>query len=196
MSATHFPEPIRAAARDASAEEPQLLNSERIRDRFGSYGIEILTDSNGLRRANLYSESTAGRTCRTFALVRTIDAAAEIGAEHGAIATGRSIGATFREGGWTVAKRTLITASIDLATIDPDVTRLMQLDGTESIALHAYELIVERRDRSIHYATILELHHPEYLQENELATLFPSGGNATISPDAVTELLEHFELYS
>lgn len=194
MSATPLPETIRAAARKTSAEEPQLLNSERIRDRFGSYGIEILEDAAGLRRANLYSGTDADTICRTYALVRTIDAAPEIDVEHGAITTGRSIGATFRAGGWTVAKKTLLTAAADLAVIDPDVTGLMRLAGSERIALHAYELIVERGDRSIHYATILELHHPDYLQQDELATLFPSGSNSTISPDTVTELLRHFEL--
>ncbi len=194
MSATSLPEPIRTAARHSAAQEPQLLNSERIRDRFGSYGIEILADAKGLRRANLYSHADAGKTCRTYALVHTLDAAPEIATEHAAIGTGRSIGATFRDSGWTVAKKTLLTGSTCLADIDPDVTLQMRLDGSERIAMHAYELIVERRDRAITYATILELHHPEYLEEDELATLFPSGTHSTISPETVTELLRHFEL--
>jgi hypothetical protein len=194
MSATAIPEPIRTAARNASAQEPQLLNSERIRDRFGSYGIEILADNNGLRRANLYSHADAGKTCRTFALVRTLDAPRDIDTEHAAIASGRSIGATFRDSGWTVAKKTLFTGNTGLADIDPDVTRLMRLAGTERVALHAYELIVERRDQAITYATILELHHPDYLGEAELRGLFPSSTHSTISPEAVTDLLRHFEL--
>lgn len=194
MSASPIPEPIRSAARAACTREPQLLNSERIRDRFGSYGIEILADRNGLRRANLYSHADAGKTCRTFALVRTLDAAADIDAEHAAISSGRSIGATFRDSGWTVAKKTLLTGSTDLADIDPDVAQLMRLDGSEAIALHAYELIVERRNRAIRYATILELHHPDYLGEAELVTLFPSSANSTISRETVAELLRHFEL--
>lgn len=194
MSATSIPEPILSAARNASAQEPQLLNSERIRDRFGSYGIDILADRNGLRRANLYSYAGAGKTCRTFALVRTLDAAPDIDAEHAAISSGRSIGATFRDGGWKVAKKTLLTGSTDLADVSPDVALLMRLGGSERIALHAYELIVERRNRAITYATILELHHPDYLGEEELATLFPSRTNSTISPETVAELLRHFEL--
>ncbi len=194
MSASPIPEPLRTAARHASAQEPQLLNSERIRDRFGSYGIEILADANGLRRANLFSLADAGKTCRTYALVYTLDAPPEIAGEHAAIAAGRSIGATFRDSDWTVAKKTLLTGSTGLANLDPDVARQMRLDGSERVALHAYELIVERGDRAITYATILELHHPEYLEEGELERLFPSGSHSTISPETVTELLRHFEL--
>lgn len=194
MSATSLPEPIRTAVRNASAVEPQLLNSERIRERFGSYGIEILADANGLRRANLYSQSGVQKICRTYALVRTLDTAAEIAAEHTAISRGRSIGATFRDSGWTVAKKTLVTGGVAQADLDPEVARLMRLDGAERIALHAYELVVERPGRTITYATILELHHPEYLGECELASLFPSNIDSTISPEAITELLQHFEL--
>ena len=194
MSVTPFPEPIRTAARHASAVESQRLNSERIRDRFGSYGIEILAEKKGLRRANLYSHTEAGKTCRTFALVRTLDAAPDIGGEHAAISTGRSIGATFQDSGWTVAKKTLLTGSVLLTGVDADIASLMQLDGSERIALHAYELVVERPGRAITYATILELHHPDYLGEDELTTLFPSTADSTISRDTITELLRHFEL--
>lgn len=195
MSAKPIPEPIRTAARTASAQGPQLLNSERIRDRFGSYGIEILADRNGLRRANLYSHADGGKTCRTFALVHTLNAPRDIAAEHAAISSGRSIGATFRDSGWTVAKKTLLTGSAALAEIDPDVSRLMRLAGTECIAVHAYHLIIEQHGQAITYATILELHHPDYLGEDELATLFSSSSDATASPATVTELLRRFELY-
>ena len=194
MSATPLPESIRSAAQNASALEPQLLNSERIRNRFGSYGIDILTDQHGLRRANLYSLADTGKTCRTFAIVRTLDPAPEIDYEHGAISSGRSIGATFRDSGWTVAKKTLFTGGVSLTDIDRDVAVLMRLSGPECIALHAYELIVERNDRAITYAAILELHHPEYLCEDELETLFPSRADSTSGPETVTDLLHHFEL--
>ena len=194
MSPTPLPEPLRAALRNAPLLEPPLLNSERIRERFGSYGIEILLDRDDLRRANLYSGNGAEKICRTFALVRTLDAAPAISDEHTAISAGRSIGATFRDGGWTVAKKTGLTGSVDLSDVDPDVARLMRLDVPKRIALHAYELIVEQADFAITYARILELHHPDYLEGDEVASLFPSPADSTINPDTVTELLRHFEV--
>ncbi|MGI9200381.1 MAG: hypothetical protein ACR2QL_04940, partial [Woeseiaceae bacterium] len=43
-----------AAALSACAQEPEALNSERIEERFGSYGIEVLSHEAGVRRSSLY----------------------------------------------------------------------------------------------------------------------------------------------
>lgn len=192
MSAIPIPETVLAAAGDTPAVEPELLNSERIAARFGSYGIEIIAETENFRRANLYSGTGDDRTCRTYALVETRNTPRGIAGEHGAVLSGRSIGATFRQGGWRVTKRTLLTAEVDLALLDGDVVHLMQLPEAVPAAAHLYELIVDKDGRSIHYATILELHHPEYLELEVLEKLFPS--NATITPGTLHELLQVFDL--
>lgn len=180
------------AASDTPAVVPELLNSERIKASFGSYGIEIIGEADGLRRANLFSEDGGERTCRTYAVVRSNEVTEAIAAPHAAIVGGRSIGATFREHGWTVAKRTIATDSAGLDAIDPDVARLMRLDANGSVAVHVYELVISRDAQTIGYATITELHHPAYLDAPALGRLFPA--HSTISPDALHELLGVFGL--
>lgn len=49
------------------------LNSERIEQRFGSYGIEVLSSDDALRVANLYSTEVDHGVCRTFAVTRFPD---------------------------------------------------------------------------------------------------------------------------
>jgi hypothetical protein len=195
MSATSFPDPIRAASRNAFPVEPELLNSERIGERFGSCGIEILAEADGLRRANLYSVDGDERICRTYALVRTLDTAPEIAAEQAAIGGGQSIGATFRASGWTVSKKTLLTGTLDTANVDPDVAKLMRLVGSASLAMHAYELLVERDASRIRYAMILELHHPEHLTKEDLAALFPTPAGAPASRQEFAKFLRHFDIF-
>ena len=46
-----------------------LLNSERIRLKFGSYGIEVLKQAGSLRVSNLFSKSDDVKTTRTLAVV-------------------------------------------------------------------------------------------------------------------------------
>ncbi len=180
------------AARNTPAVEPELLNSERIQASFGSYGIEILGEASGLRRANLYSEDAGSRTCRTYAVVRSNAVPEGIAAAHDAVKDGRSIGATFRDAGWTVAKRTIATTGVELDRIDPAVAALMRLDVSGRVALHLYELVIDRDDVRIDYATILELHHPAYIDAATLERLFPV--DSAISEGSLHELLDVFGL--
>src|SRR5690606_34722880 len=58
-------------AQPAPVEVPQreLLNSERIERRFGSYGIDVLQSDGRYRVSNLYSVHDGAKICRTFAVV-------------------------------------------------------------------------------------------------------------------------------
>ena len=74
-----------------------LGNSERIRLKFGSYGIEVLESGQGIRVSNLYSIKDGVRTNRTFAVVAYPDVIEpEFSEEHDAIINGQSIGNVFR----------------------------------------------------------------------------------------------------
>ena len=73
MHGTNLPRSVIAAALDACTHESERLNSERIAERFGSYGIEVISSGPGLRRSNLYSSEDEVRTCRTYAVVRFVD---------------------------------------------------------------------------------------------------------------------------
>src|ERR1044072_7114553 len=89
------------AALLAQPAERELLNSERIEAKFGSYGIEVL-EQNALRRvSNLYSGSGGEKPCRSSAVVPSppqIDEA--VATEHAAVLAGGSLGAVFVAAGW------------------------------------------------------------------------------------------------
>lgn len=163
---------VMAAALSACAVEPESLNSERIEQRFGSYGIEVLSQSSDVRHSNLYSLHDGQKVCRTYAVVRFVgDIDPQLLAAHMAVLSGESIGATFKAGGWTVAKATLYIGRLRLDDTTP-IAQVMQLEDTADIAVHVYRLVLEGGGESIDYATIVEAHHPDYLDEQELLQLY------------------------
>ncbi len=148
----------------------EVLNSERIAAAFGSYGVEVLEQDGAVRVSNLFSDGTDGRICRTFAIVRyapQIDAA--VSAEHETILAGGSIGAVFTANGWQVRKTHLgygeIAASAKLAS-------LMRIDVGARLAEHVYVLDVVKDGRTIEYAALVEIHHPDYLDVADLARIY------------------------
>lgn len=153
--------------------EPELLNSERIEERFGNYGVEVLSQDGRLRRSNLYSTNAGTRTCRTYAVVQFADSPpAGIQASHQAVLSGQSLGSTFRDAGWSIAKESLYVGGIALLKPDSELVDLMRISPGERLAMHAYRLVLERDARTIHYATIVEVHHPDYLGLEELGELY------------------------
>lgn len=171
-----------AAALTACAIQPESLNSDLIRERFGSYGVEVLEQSDHTRRSNLYSLEATGRVCRTYAVVQFGEATnAEISATHEAVMAGQSLGATFRDAGWEIEKRTIHIGSVAIDNDDHHILELMHLAGTRNLAIHVYDMYLERGSDLLHYATVLELHHPEYQSEADLRARYggTAGGVAT-----------------
>jgi hypothetical protein len=164
----------------------QLLNSERIAARFGNYGIEVLASDPHERVSNLYSEANGERTCRTFAVVRypaAIDPA--LAAEHDEIVRGGSIGAVFAAHGWRVLKTNLRYVEIDA----PErVAGLMRIATGTRLAAHAYELDVAKAGRTLQYALLVEIHHPDYLKRDDLLAIY-GPADATTDKAAVDDLL-------
>jgi hypothetical protein len=148
------------AERSESA-APPLLNSERIEQRFGSYGIDVIESGGDVRVSNLYSLESGRKVCRTFAVVLyPHDVDPRYAAEHAAILAGGSIGAVFKEHGWTVTKRNLYFGTLGTT---PKVADLMHDVSGRPLAVHVYGLYVTRGDMTLPYATIAEVHHPDYL---------------------------------
>ena len=157
---------------DAESMRP-LLNSQRIEKVFGSYDIEVLKSEEQLRVSDLHSISDGIRTTRTLALVsydESIDQ--ELTNEHRLIVRGRSIGEVFLENTWVVEKENRyfgqVFASPDLA---PLYRRMGGIDSTE-LAVHIYELFVRKGDLRVHYADIAEVHHPDYLDLEDLQAIY------------------------
>jgi len=173
MRNTHFPPSVLAAALSACATQSVLLNSERIEQRFGSYGIDVLASEAGLRRASLFSYDGDTATCRTYAVVQFTEQHDERHDDaHSKVLAGDSIGSTFKESGWDIQKNTIYTGSIRLHETRTTVGELMRLTGAHDVALHIYRLELVREDVELEYAIIMEAHHPEYLSTADLRDLY------------------------
>jgi len=181
---------VLAALLCACANGTVLLNSERIERQFGSYGIEVLLSNDGLRRANLYSTEERQRTCRTYAVVRfTADIDNSYAALHEKVLAGDSLGKTFKENGWTVEKKTVHIATVESAQSMPEISELMRLSSNRSLALHIYQLSLNRGEQSFEYATIVEAHHPDYLSEDDLRAIYFFDSADAISAESASELV-------
>ena len=165
--------------------ERELLNSERIERVFGSYGIEVLSSTPTLRVSKLYSMHDEQEICRTFAVVvypSAIDGA--IAAEHSVILDGGSIGATFAAGGWRVSKVHHYFGEL------PSTAKVEALMGgidPSRLAVHVYGLGVSKGGLEIDYASIVEVHHPDYLGLADLVELY--GPASVPADDSVAALL-------
>ena len=189
MHGDNLPRSVIAAALDACAHESERLNSERIAERFGSYGIDVISNGPGLRRSNLYSSENGERTCRTYAVVRFVDEPDTIIVrEHSQILAGKSIGAIFKASGWTIFKETLHIGNAALDDAAHPVAILMRLDHGADVAIHVYRLLLEKGERAIDYATLIELHHPDYLSRTDLLKLYPVDERASLRPQQVEEM--------
>jgi hypothetical protein len=184
-----FPPSVLAAVLSACATESVVLNSERIERHFGSYGIEVLASEAGLRRSNLFSYDGDTTTCRTYAVVTFADQLDERYDEaHARVLAGDSIGATFKEDGWDIEKHTLYVGTVRLPEGPTEIRRLMRLTGGHDLALHIYNLVLVRGDIELEYATILEAHHPEYLAQEDLESIFEVDARKSLSPAELGQL--------
>ena len=177
------------AALSACAYEPEALNSERIEERFGSYGIEVLSHSAGVRRSSLHSIDDEQKICRTYAVVRFEDESTPRVAEaHANVLAGQSIGATFKSTGWKIKKTTLHVGRLPPVVPSHPIGALMRLNDTADLGIHAYQLILEKDSQSINYATIVETHHPHYLSVEELNSLYGDDVESRLIDDEVGKL--------
>ena len=155
-----------------------LLNSERIEQQFGSYDLSLLSQSDSLRVSNLFSTRDGVSTTRTLALVQFSSWATDpaIDSIHQQILAGASIGATFKKAGWKVSKHGHHFGSYDVVGNTSDATLirdLMRLELPAQLAFHVYELQVDNGQRTVSYAQLVELHHPEYLRLADLESIYP-----------------------
>jgi hypothetical protein len=157
----------------AEKQSRPLGNSERIRLKFGSYGIEVLENSPGLRVSSLYSTHDGKKINRTFAVTaypEVIEAAFE--KEHEAIINGKSIGIVFEENGWLIDKRHLYFGEIEAPGKHFNGRSQAVKAGMIRAAIHVYALVVRKNGAEFQYAFIAEVHHPEFLQLQDLAAIY------------------------
>ena len=150
-----------------------LLNSERITKQFGSYGVDVLRTDEHRRVSSLYSLTDQIRTTRTYAVVDfAADRHEKLQREHAAINAGGSIGATFRNADWQVDKQHIYIGELEVPTEYAEISRLMRIQLPEPLAVHVYLLIVSDDEGRYRYATITEVHHPDYLTADGLRKIY------------------------
>jgi hypothetical protein len=157
----------------ACASSGEWLNSDRIKRTFGSYGVDVLYSDPGRRVSSLYSSAAGEKTTRTYAVVDFSDGPKDAYArEQALIEAGNSIGATFRNGGWTVTKRHLYIGALEIPGTYTDIGELMHIQLPETLATHVYVLNISKNLVSYDYATITEIHHPDYLLAADLKKIY------------------------
>lgn len=150
-----------------------LTSHERIEQRFGSYGVDVI-ESDGRRRvSSLYSLTDGEKVCRTYATVHfamSIDPA--FAAEHARVIKGQSIAAVFKSAGWAIGKRHKHLGETSLTGSNNPVLRLMKIRNPQQLATHSYVFEIARNHQSFEYAEITELHHPDYLTAAGLIDIY------------------------
>ncbi len=150
-----------------------LLNSERMAHQFGSYGIELLSQTNDRRRSNLFSGSGAHQITRTLAVVDfLIPYDAEVAKVHRRIVGGASIGATFKNAGWQVSKEPFVGGRKPRRELSSADLQRMRIDADgPALAMLRYRLVVSKGSQRCAYAWITEIYHPDYLTIHDLRAL-------------------------
>jgi hypothetical protein len=176
----------------SSDETSPKLNSERIRQKFGSYGIDVLEQDQQLRISSLYSIEDGQKVTRTLAVVIYPERIpAEIQLEHETIRAGGSMGEVFKENGWSVEKASLYFGDIPASQDFDQIYRLMGVLEPVPLAVHLYELSVCGQKECFAYATLAEVHSPEYLTLAELEHIYGvSVGTNTVQDGEVQASLD------
>ena len=152
------------------------LNSDRIAYFFGSYGVEPIKMPSSpfgeSRIANLYSIHGDEKIMRTLAIAdfeQPVHKSLE--QVHKDICEGQSIGIALRQNGWMIDKLPVYFGSISLS---PQLQAWMHENNCDRAAVHIYKLNVfkENSKERLHYCTIIEVHSPQYLDENWLQSLY------------------------
>ena len=149
------------------------LNSDMIERRFGSYGVDVLEQTASRRVSSLYSGSGEQKTTRTYAVVEFVAPDRRAYAvEHAKITAGGSIGATFRSAGWQIDKQHIFIGELEVTPEYRSIADLMRIELPATLATHHYLFTVSRDERSWNYATITEIHHPQFLTADDLRELY------------------------
>ena len=149
------------------------LNSDRIERAFGNYGVEILRADETRRVTSLYSADRTSKTTRTYAVVQYRETPNSlIAAEHAKIIDGGSIGTTFREAGWEIDKQHIFIGELEVPKTYTEIADVMRISLPELLATHVYLFNVSKDERTVQYATITEIHHPDYLDAIALQGIY------------------------
>jgi hypothetical protein len=159
--------------KEAEFLSPQTLNSERIRMKFGTYGVKVLYADSLCRISSLFSIESGEPLTRTLAVTSfRVDIDSLLWPLHQKIIAGGSIGEVFKAAGWTVEKSAHVIGSTDSIF----TAQFFPWQDTELLygCYHLYQFWGRKETLRLPYAEILELHHPDFLTLEELRKIFPA----------------------
>ncbi len=171
-----------------SADEP-ILNSERIEKKFGSYGIDVVKNSNEMRISFLFSydkQNSNKKLYHTLAIV-SYHNKSDLRHLQTQIDKGASIGSTLKEGGWSVRKEHIQIDQIS-TSINPILDKWLDFKKNQKLAIHSYKLIIVKKNLVLDYADIIEIHHPRYIPLTELKLMY-SIKSANISNQNIDNMI-------
>lgn len=147
--------------------QKNLLNSQRIELKYGSYGVDVLAQNDDMRLSNLYSLKDGQKITRTIAYIlyqRPLDQ--KLALAHQQIISGGSIGSTLKAHGFQVKK--------DFFYLDEIVVpkALQSYLGKEKALAVIYDLKVDK-GVELPYCTILEIYDGDFLTKAEALKLYP-----------------------
>ncbi len=140
------------------------MNSEDIKNRFGSYHVVVLTQDEAHRVASLCSEHNSAMVCRTLAVTYFCQPTPEAALPADQlIRQGHSIGSTLSEAGLVIQRQPLLEAT----TLSGEGFERLSAGTVKSgtgLLIRLYRLDIGIDTGSVRpYATIAEAHHPEHL---------------------------------
>ena len=157
----------------ACVSQGQRLNSERIESTFGNYGVDVIHASDEGRVSSLYSGAGDEKIMRTFAVVKFSGRVRPAFAlEHSEVQSGQSLGAVFKAAGWVIEKHSIFIGELEVPEKYVIVAERMQIGLPENLATHVYVFVISSDEGSFNYATIVELHHPDYLSAEDLRNIY------------------------
>lgn len=151
----------------------KLLNSERIKQKFGNYGIEVLSHTDVARVSNLFSSHKGAKITRTFAVVNyseKIDSSyIKI---HSQIVKGASIGRIFKKNEWKIVKKPLFKGVIKTEQGSFSLVYNLMSIRQKPLAFYMYDFYVKKDNQQYKYATITEVYHPQYINTKTLDLMY------------------------
>ncbi|NER15086.1 hypothetical protein GWK08_16650 [Leptobacterium flavescens] len=173
---------------------PGLLNSERIKMKFGSYGIKVLNNNAEIRVSDLYSTEGDKKTTRTFAVVHYPKAVDSVFLkEHTKILQGQSIGAVFKQQQWKIKKKSIYVGKISPSNEFSEVYKLMGGIAPSELAIYIYGFHIAKNNEEYQYAVISEVYHPDYLSLKDLKQIIKDADNYLEETPASSQILEQVE---
>jgi hypothetical protein len=152
------------------------LNTERIAYFFGNCAVEPIQVSPLFaehRITSLHSVNESQKIMRTLAMVSFhLPVEERLVQVHQAITQGQPIGAALKKSGWMIDKEPVFFGSVPLSS---SVKEWMHETAHDHAAVHIYHLKVFKnaQDEKVLYCTIIEVHSPQYLNEQWLEALYP-----------------------